>query len=81
MVFTTAVDKHHGTGITGFNIMNVVGGIIIVGCFELFFVVVDKTDGFVVTDEFDMVIIGVASNLFEIEIFGGDGEFIIDTVF
>ena len=81
MVFAAAVDKHHGASITGFDVMDVVGGVIIVGCFKLFFVVVDKTDGFVVADNFDVIIVGIAGNLFEIKIFGGNGEFIIDAVF
>ena len=50
MIFLATTDGHFGARIAGLEVMNVIFGVKIKGGFELFFVVVDKTNSFVVTD-------------------------------
>ena len=50
MIFFAAVDGDLAAGITGFDIMNAVSCVIIIGGFELFLVIIDETDGLVVTN-------------------------------
>ena len=81
MKFSSTVDLHHGASIASFDVMNVISGIVVVGGFELFFVIIDKANGFMVADEFDMVLFGVGSDGFKIKIGRSNGEFIVDAVF
>ena len=50
MIFATTVNQHHGTSIASLDVMNMIGSIIIIGGFKLFFVIINKTNGFVMTD-------------------------------
>ncbi len=62
VIFFVAVYGHHTAGIAGFDVMDAICGVVIIGWFELGFVVVDKTDGFVVTNEFNALVPGVTGN-------------------
>lgn len=76
-----AVNHHHAAGIAGFDVVDVVVGVIIVGDFELFFVIINEADGFVMADQLDALLFGVVGDGVEIKIVGGDGEFVVDAVF
>ena len=50
-----AVNIHHGAGIARFDVVDTVGDIVLIGVFDLVFIVINVTDGFVVADDFDVV--------------------------
>ena len=80
MELAATVNLHHGASIAGLDIMDTVGGVIIVGGFKLFFIIVDETNGFVMTDKLDTMVLGIGGDFLEIEIWRGNGKLVINAV-
>ena len=74
VIFAFATDGHHRASIARFYIMHAEGIVSLVGGFELRLVIIDKTDGFVMSDEFDVVGVGIAGDGGHIAIWGGEEE-------
>lgn len=68
VVFTFALDIHHGAGVARFDVVDAEVGVVFVAGFELSFVIVDETDSFVVADDFDTVLAGVFGDAGEVAV-------------
>ena len=81
VIFMATIDSHHAAGIAGLDKTHTAGGIIIIGVFELRFVIVNEADGFVMADKLDILASSVAGDGVEVKVWRRGSKTVMDAVF